>query len=300
MEPSRFACDGLLVGDIIVSEICKEVPESLIVRYFGKKSSKSGWKYNILPMLAEQEAILDLYCRVYDTNDIPNKEISVSFAKGLILMSLGKSVNWAQFSEERQKIRESLRKKAEVRKEKREREVDDGLPKAPSTLGKKRFSADRVGVGFPTTFSLTVKSDVDADQGFVMAKKGSSSKSGHSGVLPDWAGKDVEGMMCAIESNEVLLEECRECMRASSEEVILIEDWLWRAKLLLSDRQMMVTDNKAKLSLLREHHREVQICVEGKTLSLAELELLDDSREGCEVLRVEVSAGNAKVKSLSL
>ena len=42
--------------------------------------------------------------------ELDNKEISVSFAKGLILMSIGKSVNWAQFSEERKKIRESLKK----------------------------------------------------------------------------------------------------------------------------------------------------------------------------------------------
>jgi hypothetical protein len=300
MEPSRFSCNGLPVGDVIVSEIREEVPESLIVSYFGKKSSKSGWKYNVLPTLVEQEAILDLYCRVYGTDDIPNKEITVSFAKGLILMSLGKSVNWAQFSEERRKIRESLKKKAEVRKEKREREGEGELLQAPSTLGKKRFSANRVSVGFPATLSLTVKSEVDAEQGSMMGKKG-SSRNGRNGVQPGWGSRELESIERAIECSDGLLQKCRVSLQESARELVSIEDSLRRAKLLFSDRELIAAESKVKSVRIIELERSSRINLESKILRLAELELQSDqaSREECELLRQEVDAGNSQLKTLS-
>jgi hypothetical protein len=42
-------CEGLPNDGVIVSEIRdRDVPESLVSKYFGPKSSKSGWKYNAL------------------------------------------------------------------------------------------------------------------------------------------------------------------------------------------------------------------------------------------------------------
>jgi len=61
MEEPRFQCEGLPKGDIIVGDIRDEVPEELVCRYFGPKSSKSGWKYNARTTPEEQANILFLY-----------------------------------------------------------------------------------------------------------------------------------------------------------------------------------------------------------------------------------------------
>ena len=89
-------CKGLPNDGVVVSDIKdKDVPKSVVCKYFGPKSSKSGWKYNTLTTADEQDAILSLFQRVYEVEDMPNKEISLQFARGLILMSLDEPVNWA-------------------------------------------------------------------------------------------------------------------------------------------------------------------------------------------------------------
>jgi hypothetical protein len=60
--------------DVSLSEVCC---------YFGPKSSKSGWKYLEHSTPAEAASILALYCKVYGTTDIPNKELTLQFARGL-------------------------------------------------------------------------------------------------------------------------------------------------------------------------------------------------------------------------
>jgi hypothetical protein len=71
-------CEGLSNNGVIVSDIKdKDVPESFVCKYFGPKSSKSWWKYNALTTTDEQDAILSLYQRVYEVEDMPNKEISL-------------------------------------------------------------------------------------------------------------------------------------------------------------------------------------------------------------------------------
>lgn len=108
----------------------------MVISYFGTKNSKSSWKYNELTMLAEHDAILALYCRVHEAEEIPNKEITLAFAKSLILMSKGKRVNWAQFLRKQKKARENLKEKVNYRKEKKIREAKDGLQSGPPILGK--------------------------------------------------------------------------------------------------------------------------------------------------------------------
>jgi hypothetical protein len=50
----------------------------------------------------EHDAILSSYRRVYECQDIPNKEITVQFARGLILVSEGTKVDWEEFRVSRQ------------------------------------------------------------------------------------------------------------------------------------------------------------------------------------------------------
>jgi hypothetical protein len=75
---------GLCVDNI---RAC-DVPESMVCEYFGPKASKSGWKYNNPNKIsAEAISILDLWQWVYNTYDMPNKEIALQVARGIIMQS---------------------------------------------------------------------------------------------------------------------------------------------------------------------------------------------------------------------
>ena len=298
MEFARFVCDGLPTGDVIVSEIREEVPETMVCRYFGKKSSKSGWDYREHTTAAEQAAIKELYFRVYDCPEPPNREITLAFARGLISMSLGRRVNWAQFSAERRKVREALRKKAEARKEKRLREGENGDEESPAVLGKKRLSAGCSQLGFPETLCLTPKSE-EALEGAAMVKK-SPSRAGRHGVAPSWRPEEVDGLTKVISSTKVLLQEATVSLEQGRDELVSVEDRLRRSMLLRSDRQAMLSESKAHLVRLGEQERTLRSSLDLKAARLRELELFNDpiSREEVKSVAAEVSRVNAEVESI--
>ncbi|KAG0556780.1 hypothetical protein KC19_11G078700 [Ceratodon purpureus] len=295
---ARFLCEGLPTGDVIVGEIREDVPETMVVSYFGKKSSKSGWDYRGHTTAVEQAAIRDLYFRVYDSPEPPNKEISLSFARGLISMSLGKRVNWAQFSEDRRKVREALRKKAEARREKRLREGENGDEGSPAVLGKKRLSAGCPQLGFPETLLLTPKSE-EALEGGAMVKK-PHNRAGRHGVAPTWLPEEVEGLTKVISSTKELLVEGTLRLDQSREELVSVEDRLRRTKLLRSDRKAMLSESNSQLVRLGEQEKELRSTLDLKALRLRELELYDDpiSREELKPVADEVSRVNAEVESI--
>lgn len=71
---------------VCVDDIGKDqVPESMVYSYFGAKLSKSGWKYDCRQTSEQAAAIYDLWQRVYDERLMPSREISLQFARGLIL-----------------------------------------------------------------------------------------------------------------------------------------------------------------------------------------------------------------------
>ncbi|KAG0597150.1 hypothetical protein M758_UG315500 [Ceratodon purpureus] len=268
---ARFLCEGLPTRDVIVGEIQEVVPETMVVSYFGKKSSKSGWDYRGHTTAVEQAAIRDLYFRVYDCPEPPNKEISLSFARGLISMSLGKSVNWAQFSKDRRKVREALRKKAEARREKRLREGENGNEGSPAVLGKKRLSVGCPQLGFPETLVLTLKSE-EALEGGAMVKK-PDSRAGRHGVAHSWLPQEVEGLTKVISSTKELLQEATLKLEQSRDDLRL---------------------------RLGEQERQLRSTLDLKALRLTELKLYDDpiSREELKPVADEVSRVNAEVESI--
>lgn len=299
MEASRFICDGLPTGEVIVSDIREEVPESLVCSYFGKKSSKSGWDYRGHTTLAEQRAIKDLYFRVYDCPEPPNREITLAFARGLISMNLGRKVNWAQFSEERRKVREGLRKKAELRKEKKLRESENVDEESPTVLGKKRLSAGCPQQGFPETVGfLTPKSEL-ALEGTAMVKK-NPSRAGRHGVAPSWGPEEVDALVKVISSTGVLLQEATKSLEEGRAELVSVEDKLRRSLLMRSDREAMLSDSKAQLVRLSEQERTFRSSLEQKEARLRELELYNDpiSREEVQPVAAEVSRANAEIESI--
>jgi hypothetical protein len=301
MEPGRhaaqwFKCEELPNDGVIVSEIRdKDVPESLVCKYFGPKSNKSGWKYNALTIVDEQDAILSLYQRVYEVDDMPNKEISLQFARGLILMSLDERVNWAQFSQERREHRENLKKRATTKAVKKERESEDVL--IPSILGKKRCVAEKEGLAL----KLTIKSESTVE-GVVMEKKVSGRGRGKElPISPTWNAEDLESMASVIKKNTKLVEDCRVLLSESIAERGLVEDKLRRARILLSDRQAMMDKSTHQLKELNEQENTLKTVIAQKRSLLVGLEISDSSR-GCEEsmqLRLDIATDEAKYESFA-
>lgn len=224
-----------------MGDIKDDVPESLICKYFGPRTSKSGWKYNAKTTLEEQDAILSLYRRVYESREMPNKELTLQFARGLILMSLGKKVDWCQFRDERRKFREALRKKRELsRVDRNEREGEGAV--CPSTIGRKRLSALRTEesvregmVDFPSELKLSLKREfADVVGGSTLVKKVVGK--GRSALnSPSWLKEDIEVMVRVIEERSELVKSCEDSLAESVLQSEALEEKLRRAKLMKLD-----------------------------------------------------------------
>ena len=97
---SSLSTEGALVEKLTDGDIT----ESEISRYFGPCASKSGWKFADPAFITAEEAasILSLYRRVYAQKNIPNGEIILAFARGLVYQSQKqKPVNWDEFARRR-------------------------------------------------------------------------------------------------------------------------------------------------------------------------------------------------------
>ena len=238
-------CEGLIVDDIK-----DEVPESVVSKYFGPKSSKSGWKYHKYTTPTEATAILELWRRVFDSDLMPNKEITLQFARGLIMQSSKKAVNWAEFAVRRQRYREVMREtKLNNKKEKSGEEVP--LPRV-SVLGKKRCAAERECV-LPT-LELTIKTEVPQDS--LMGKKQCTDVKGKgkgkekNDLSPAWVDGELKDMAYVIESNRQLLKDCRSDLEGRSIEKEGLEGEVRRAKIMLSDRQVMLCEGSLEVEKL--------------------------------------------------
>jgi hypothetical protein len=82
--------EGLLVGSMVEAD----APLSIIDSYFGFFKMKKGWKYEeyVEHMIAKQTKTL--WCRVYSTNAVTNKQFTLRFARGLAVEYRDKKVNW--------------------------------------------------------------------------------------------------------------------------------------------------------------------------------------------------------------
>ena len=269
---ARFLVDGVPQGGVIVGDIGQEVPESRICSYFGPKSSKSGWKYQARTSLEEQDAILSLYRRVYECQDIPNKEITVQFARGLILMSEGTKVDWEEFRVSRRKYREGLRRKKELTRQfvKSEKEGEGSVP---SIIGKRRCLASQGGFGddFPPSLKLTVKSE-GASEGLVapMGKRG-GGKGRPLNVSPAWIQGDIDDMVRVIGDRSVLLDS----LRVSLGEVTKVqgqkEDSLRRAKLMREDRTVMIAECTSEIERIDAEELSLRARMEERSVLLESL-----------------------------
>jgi hypothetical protein len=103
-EENKDACwfhehKHLAYGTIDVIKLKEvDVSQKDISSLFGPKSGKNGWKYASYTIPKAAQSILSLYRRIYLTARIPNNELSLQFARELVLQSRGAKVDWANFA----------------------------------------------------------------------------------------------------------------------------------------------------------------------------------------------------------
>jgi hypothetical protein len=297
----RFIVNGVPDGGIIVGDIKDEVPESLICLYFGPKSSKSGWKYQCKTTPEEQDAMLSLYRRVYESQDIPNKEITVQFARGLILMSSGTKVNWEEFRVDRRKYHECLRKRKElIRKEKSEREGKGERGIAPSTIGKRRCTMPMglIGDDFLASLKLTVKTEVGDDGSVMPMGKRSGGKDRVDNVSPSWSKAEIDEMVGVISDRSTLLKKCRVSLGDITGIRDNKEDALRRAKLMRDDRTLMIGKYKLEIDRIAANELLLRARMEERTSLLASLESADAFESEKETLVAQLLRDESNRESL--
>ncbi|KAG0556225.1 hypothetical protein KC19_11G036400 [Ceratodon purpureus] len=278
----------------IVDEIREEIPESVVSSYFGPKASKSGWKYARHSKPEEAAAIFDLWTKVYDDGHMPNKEISLQFARGLILQQT-QPVNWAEFAVRRQRYRERQRESKKTGIVKVEKSIVNlgGV----QVLGKKRFQVPShpVEAPLPSALKLTLKEELEED--FTMGKrvgpaKGKGFKKTDDGA-PRWEASELQAMSVVIERTESLLEGCRVELKESSVEVERLEGQSRRAAFNLSDRVVMLEDHEREVAGFLEKHTRLQSTIQ-------ETESLLSIQGGSEVLNSALVSSKLQVEDVAL
>ena len=265
----------------IVDDIREEIPESTVSAYFGPKASKSGWKYAKHTSPEVASAIYDLWTRVYDDVSIPNKEITLQFARGVILEQT-QPVNWAEFALGRYRYRQALRvSKKSSGKDDQSRDVAKVSIGGVKVLGKRRTQVQsRTDYSTHEPVKLTLK---DLNEDLAMGKtvavgkvRGGRGKGDDLG--PSWMESDLGAMETVIDNTERLLEECRKELQESSVEVEDLEGQVRRATIILSDRLVMLEDHERELSKICDQEavlrnkiaeKEALLCKSGGSVELS-------------------------------
>ena len=85
-------------GVDVLSLSNRDVSKDELAHAFGPKSSKNGWRYDHRLTSEAAREVEELYCRVTSKNKITNNELTLQFARGLLLEGKGVEVNWAAFA----------------------------------------------------------------------------------------------------------------------------------------------------------------------------------------------------------
>ena len=76
----------------------RDVSKEELAQAFGPKSSKKRWRYDYRLTLEAARGVEEMYCRVTSKSKITNNELTLQFARGLLLEGRGVEVNWAAFA----------------------------------------------------------------------------------------------------------------------------------------------------------------------------------------------------------
>ena len=200
----------------------RDVNNEELAQAFGPKSSKNGWRYDYRLAPEAAREVEELYCRVTSKKKITNNEITLQFARGLLLEGRGVLVNWAGFAAHLHSHREKVCSvKAENTDKRQCEEGSIGVllhpPKSSvvrsSVIARKSSFAPMSGFGPPLVRS---HSEVRMGRGKMTIAKALAP--------PNWSLVDIEGMKATMLSKEqfcVSLKEKVEVLKLEGEKKIL-------------------------------------------------------------------------------
>ena len=218
--------DGLDVLKLSKRDDSKEE----LAQAFGPKSSKNGWRYDYRLTPGAAREVEELYCRVTSKNKITNNEITLQFARGLLLEGKGVQVNWAAFAAHLHSHREKVCSvKAENTGKRQRREGSTGVPlPPPKASGIRSSGLARTSFGAPIPFRS--QSEV---------RMGRSGKMTAAKALapPNWSLVDIEGMKAQMLSKEQLCATLKEKVEVLELEGEKKRSGAQRIELLLSQHE---------------------------------------------------------------
>lgn len=115
---------------------------------------------------------------------------------------------------------------------------------------------------------------------------------------PSWERQEVESMVAIIQNCANSVAELKVLLEGSQRERVSLEDKLRRAKMLLSDRQMMLDDSAAEVAKCVEDLRSVKRAIAKKSELVTELEVASSDSEALSHLKREITNDEATCEKL--
>ena len=183
--------DGLDVLKLSKRDVSKEE----LTQAFGPKSSKNGWRYDYRLSGDAARDVEELYCRVTSKTKITNNELTLQFARGLLLEGKGVQVNWAAFAAHLHSHREKVCSvKAENTGKRQSREGSTGVSLPPpnsSGIRSSGLARATFGAPIPGLVPMSVRSQSERmGRGKMTAAKALAP--------PNWSLVDIEGMKATM------------------------------------------------------------------------------------------------------
>ena len=176
----------------------RDVSKEELAQAFGPKSSKNGWRYDYRLTPEAAREVEELYCRVTSKNKITNNEITLQFARGLLLEGKGVQVNWAAFAAHLHSHREKVCSVKAENTDKRQREEGSTgvLLHPPKPSGIRSSVVARTSSSAPISglapLPIRSHSEVRMGRGKMTFAKALAP--------PNWSLVDIEGMKATMVS----------------------------------------------------------------------------------------------------
>ena len=203
------ATRGLRNEGADVLRLCKrDVSKEELAEAFGPKSSKNGYRFDYRLTAEAAREVEELYCRVTSKNKITDNEITLQFARGLLVEGKGVQVNWAAFAAHLHDHREKVCSVKAENTDKRQRgEGSTGIllhPPKPSAIRSSVVARSSSSAPISEVGVLPVRSQAEVRMGrgkrsFVKAL-----------APPNWSSVDIEGMKATMEAKEQLCASLKE------------------------------------------------------------------------------------------
>ena len=213
----------------------RDVSKEELTHAFGPKSSKNGWRYDHRLTSEAARDVEELYCRVTSKTKITNNELTLQFARGLLLEGRGVEVNWAAFAAHLHSHREKVcSAKAENTDKRRSDKESSGVLSHPLNVPGIRSSvvaraSSSTGISGLPPIPIRSQGEVRMGRGKMTFAKALTP--------PNWSLLDIEDMRATLASKKQLcasLKERAEVLKCEGEEKNVGAQ---RSQLLLSQHE---------------------------------------------------------------